>query len=257
MKIESIRTTLIIKEDNLFKILESHLKIIPEKSILAVTSKIISLGEGRIESPGKIDKPALIKKEADFYLTPNEGKKHFLTIKNNILIPSAGIDESNVDGGYVLWPKNLQRWANKIRRYLIERFRLKYVGVIITDSRTTPLRSGTSGVGIAHSGFLATNDYIGQPDLFSRPLRVTKANIIDGLAAAAVMVMGEGNEQTPLAIISDLPFVKFKKNNPSKKELASLAISLEDDLYAPLLKAVRWKKSRQDRQCSRRYRKRL
>jgi len=128
-------------------------------------------------------------------------------------MPSAGIDESNSNGFYILHPKDLQETANKIRIYLCKRFKLKNVGVLITDSKTTPLRWGTTGVALAHSGFLALNDYIDTPDIFGRKLKVTKVNISDGLAAAAVLVIGEGREQTPLAIISETASVKFQVSN--------------------------------------------
>jgi len=243
MKVNAIRTSVIKRKDNnLLEILDRFIKKMPERSVLAISSKIIALCEGRVIEPGDIEKTKLIQKEADVFLLPSADQNHILTIKNNILIPSAGIDESNSDGGYVLWPADPQKWANKIRSYLKKRLELKEIGAIVTDSRTTPLRWGTSGVAVAHSGFSATNDYIGRPDLFGRPLQVTKANVADALAAAAVLVMGEGNEQTPMALISDLPFVNFQKNNPSKKELANLTIPLEDDIYSPLLKSVEWRK---------------
>ena len=50
--------------------------------------------------------------------------------------------------------------------------------------------------------------------------KVTKVDVVNALASAAVLVMGEGAEQTPLAVISDVPFVEFQntlcgeKNNP-------------------------------------------
>jgi dihydrofolate synthase / folylpolyglutamate synthase len=71
---------------------------------------------------------------------------------------------------------------------------------------------------------------------------VTKVNVVDALAAAAVLVMGEGSEQTPLAIISDLPFVTFYDRDPSMEELQQLRIAIDDDLYGPLLTSVRWRK---------------
>ena len=215
----------------------------PEDSVLAVTSKIISLCEGRVIKIGEVDKDELIKREAEFFLPRKLSRyKIIFAIKNGILAPSAGIDESNADGYYVLWPRDPQKTANEIRKYLKKKFRLKKVGVIITDSKTTPLRWGTSGVAIAHSGFAALKDYIGTSDVFGRKLKMTKANIMDALAATAVLVMGEGAEQTPLAIIEDLPFVKFKSSDPSKSELRDLKIELDDDLYAPMLKAVKWRK---------------
>jgi dihydrofolate synthase / folylpolyglutamate synthase len=98
---------------------------------------------------------------------------------------------------------------------------------------------------LAHSGFQAINDYRGTPDLFGRPLRMTKVNVVDALATAAVVVMGEGNEQTPLALIRDISFVAFQDRNPTEEELQGLHIELDDDLYAPLLTSVPWQRSKQ------------
>lgn len=165
-----------------------------------------------------------------------------ISIKNNLLIPTAGIDESNGDGYYILWPKNPQKSANLIRQHLRNKFKLKKLGVIITDSKTTPLRWGTTGTGIGYSGFDPLNNYIDTPDVFGRHLRVTKANILDGLAAAAVVVMGEGDERTPIAVIEDIPFVRFVDNDPTDTELGNLEISIDDDLYAPLIKNADWHK---------------
>src|SRR6266508_2193439 len=69
----------------------------------------------------------------------------------------------------------------------------------ITDSKTAPLRVGVTGVTLAYSGFQALNDYVGTKDLFGRAWRMIKVNVVDALATAAVLVMGEGSEQTPLA----------------------------------------------------------
>ena len=56
--------------------------------------------------------------------------------------------------------------------------------------------------------------------------------------------MGEADEQTPLAVLSDLPFVQFQAEDPSEAELRGLHIAPEDDLYAPLLKSVAWQAGR-------------
>jgi len=243
MIITSIKTPRIIPfSQNIIGIIERAVCSFQEKSILVITSKIISLCEGQVIKTNAIDKNSLIEKEADYFLPSWKNQYGItLTIKNDILIPSAGIDESNAAGYYVLWPKNPQETANEIRKYLCSRFKIKKAGVIITDSTTAPLRLGTTGIAIAHSGFRANNNYIGKMDLFGRKLQVTKANIVDGLAAAAVVVMGEGNEQTPLAIICDVPFVVFQARNPVKKELQSRKISIQKDVYSLLLMAIKWK----------------
>lgn len=223
-------------QTKLFEILDKYLPVLQENSILAITSKIVSICEGRVAK--NVDKHDLIKQEADLMLASQKNIYGIdLTIKNNILIPNAGIDESNGAGYFILWPKNPYKTAAAIRSYLQKRFKLKNIGVIITDSKTTPLKWGTTGTCLAYSGFMALNNYIGKKDIFGRKLQFTKANIADGLAAACVLVMGEGQEQTPLCLIEDVPFVDFS----IKKE--DLKISLSEDLYAPLLTSVKWKKS--------------
>lgn len=247
MKIVAIKTYKITKKDHdLFAILDQYLpEKLPEESIVAVTSKIVSICEGRVLPVENTDKDELVRKEADLYLPKEENKYGvFLTVKDSLLVPTAGIDESNGEGYYVLWPKNAQLTADKVREYLKKRFSLKKVGVIITDSKTTPLRWGTSGVAIAHSGFMALKNYIGTPDIFGKDFQMTKASISDALAASAVLVMGEGSEQTPIAVITDVPFVEFQDRNPTIKELNELKISIDDDLYGSILKRAPWRKGK-------------
>lgn len=245
MQIRTIKTSKITSgKEILIEILDKYVVSINEGSVLVITSKIVALCEGSVVKISEsVDKKELIKKHSDYYI-PSELNKYdmTITITDNLLIPTAGIDESNAAGYYVLWPKDAQKTANEVRKYLVKRFGLKKVGVLITDSKTTPLRWGTTGVGIAQSGFLALRDYIGKPDIFGRLMKVTKANIMDGLAAAAVLVMGEGKEQTPLAVIEHIDFVEFQGRDPSKEELESLPISIEDDIYGFILKRVPWKK---------------
>lgn len=71
---------------------------------------------------------------------------------------------------------------------------------------------------------------------------MTKADVVDSLAISAVLVMGEGAEQKPMAVISDISFVKFVKDNPSPKELAELKVKMDDDYHRMLLKSVKWRK---------------
>jgi len=242
MKVKSIKTEPIVVGNNLLKILDKSISELTNNSVVAVTSKIISICEGNVAKISENNKDLLIKEQADYYLSKKNKYDFFLSIKNNIMIPSAGIDESNGNGYYVLWPKNPQNSANIIREYLSKKFKVNNLGVIIVDSKTTPLRWGVTGVAVSHSGFLALNNYIGSKDIFGKEFKVEKVNVADALAASAVLVMGEGNEQTPIAIIEDIPFVQFKNKNPSEKELKELAISIEDDLYGQILKSVKWKK---------------
>ncbi len=231
---------------SLEQFLDESIKKLADGSVVAITSKVVAICEGRVVPIGSVDKQKLVEQESDYFIPAELSKYEFsFTLLHNTLIPAAGIDESNGDGNYILWPKNPQNSANKIRLYLKDRFKLKRIGVLIVDSTAYPLRYGTVNIVIAHSGFLATNDYRGQPDLFGRPFKVSISSVAGGLAAAAGVVMGEGTEQTPIAIIKDVPFVKFQDRNPTKKELDSFYIPiLKDDLFAPFLSKMPWQKGR-------------
>lgn len=250
MVITPIKTHRITEKDtNIFNVIDTYINTLEENTILVVTSKIVSICEGRIQKINPetehMDKENLVKEESEMYLDKSENQYGFyLTITQNLLIPTAGIDESNGNGFFILWPKDPYGTANKIREHLSEKFGVNNIGVIITDSKTTPLRWGTTGVSIAHSGFNALNNYMGKPDLFDRTMRVTKSNVADGLAAGCVAVMGEGQEQTPLAVISELTNVEFTNRNTSDEEIKQLRISLDDDVYSPILKRAPWQKGK-------------
>ena len=245
MKVTPIKTHKITDKDSDIKVvLDRYITSLSEKSVVVVTSKIVSICEGRIHKKiSDQQKDGYVKQEAEYYL-PREFNQYgfMISINHNILVASAGVDESNGNGYYVLWPKDPQQSANDIRSYLIKKHHLKSVGVIISDSKLTPLRWGVTGVSLVHSGFESIYSYVGKPDIFGRKMRAEKSNIADSLATAAVLVMGEGDGQQPLAIIEDVDFVHFQDRNPSKQEIDSIKITLEDDVYSSMLTSVKWKK---------------
>lgn len=245
MKITALKTHKITTKDrDITKILDQYLPQLQENSIIVIASKIIAITEGRVfqASPEQLEE--IIVNEADQYL-PKEVNKYnlYITIKNNYLTYSSGIDESNVENGYVLWPKNPQQSANFIRQHLIKKYGLKKIGIIISDMAALPLQRGVIGGAIAFSGFKPLNDITDTPDLFGREFKYTRVGIFNGLAAAASVVMGEGAEQTPIGLIEDIPFVEFANRDPTDDELQSTTIPLDEDLYGPLLKALDWRKA--------------
>lgn len=229
-------------KDDLFSLIKESVFSLGEKSIIVITSKIVAIGQGRCVKMGeKISKDDLIKKEADFYIDRNRVPQGYciLTIKNDVLIPSAGIDESNANGYYILWPDKPFEIAKEIYNFIKKEYKLKQFGVIITDSHCVPMRLGVLGIGIAYYGFYPLKDYRGKPDIFGRKMKISQANIVDALASAAVLEMGEAAERTPIAIIEDVKNIKFG-NFPKKGD--ELSVSKEEDIYAPLLKGVKWDK---------------
>lgn len=247
MKITGIKTDIIrVGEHTLASFLDAYVPELREGSVVAFATKVISVCEGRVVPLEGNEKDALIKQETSYYLPSHTNPYNVtLSITHNLMVASGGIDESNAGDNYVLWPKDLQASVNAIREHLAAKFKLQKLGVILTDSTTRPFQWGTTGLGIAYSGFKPLKSYIGTPDIYGREFKFHQNNIMNGLAAAAVVVMGEGNEQTPLAIIEDVPFVEFVPRNPTTEELAQLRISLEEDLYSLLLKNAPWEKGDQ------------
>lgn len=241
------KTKAVIVGDSLFTILDNSLPKLSNGDILVITSKIVSICEGAVvKNYSSVDKYELIKKEADYYLDVPISHTYgvTITIKDNKLVANAGIDESNGNGYFILWPREPFISASKIWNYVRDKHRVQKLGVIITDSHIMPLQWGTRGRAIAWCGIEPLKNYIGSPDIFGHNLHATKASVIDGLAAAAVTVMGEGNEQTPLAIIKDASSVIFQDHSPTKNEIEALVIKPADDIYAPILTSVSWKSAK-------------
>lgn len=246
MKIIAIKTPLVKPGDDITAIISQNIKRLPEKSVVAIASKVFSFCERRLvekKTGTKNEKHELVKQEAEYYLNPHSSKYNLmLTVKRNWIFVNAGIDESNAANQYALWPIDPQRSVNRVWRFLRQHYRLKSVGVIMTDSRSFPLNWGVVGHGIAHCGFDPLKSYIGRPDLFGRIMQMEQVNLIQSIAAAAVLVMGEGNEQTPIATITDLDHIVFKNREPTDAQLRKLHISMTDDAFAPLLLKAPWKK---------------
>lgn len=234
VSVTALKTKTFSVGENLVDFIDASVdrKLISENMILAITSKIVSLAENRLVDRSSIDKNSLVKKEADVFLGElNYGS--LLTIKHGLLIASAGIDESNSkSGAYILYPQDPFRSAQNLWQDLRKKWSIQNLGLLLTDSHTSPLRRGVTGICLSYWGFKPIKNMIGGKDLFGRELQMTQINYADALASMAVMVMGEGSESQPLAVIHYAP-VEFSDH--SKKE--DLLMPLEQDLYAPFMKS--------------------
>ena len=203
MDIQAIKTRVFREHEDLFRFVIEHLPRLKDQSVLVVTSKIVALGEGRTrpntESGAKV---RAIRAESDWAV---KTKYVWLTLKDEMFMASAGIDESNANGKLILLPKDSFRAAARLRTKLIRHYRIRHLGVIITDSRTIPLRAGVVGMAIGYAGLRGLRNYQAQRDIFGRKFRFTRVDMADSLAAAAVLLMGEGDERQPLAVVSHAP----------------------------------------------------
>jgi F420-0:gamma-glutamyl ligase len=238
MNLKAFKTKLFREGDNLTAFITSEIKCIPENSVLVVTSKIVALSERRVViAEDEKEKIEIIKKESDFAMRT---KYTWLTIKNGTVLASAGVDESNADGKIILLPKDSFKTASQLRTKLIKYYKVKNLGIIISDSRLLPLRAGVVGIALGYAGFKGVRDYIGKPDLFGRLLKMSRTDIADSLATAAVLLMGEGDERQPLALVTNPPVVFVDKVNKNE-----LKIDIKEDVYQPLfekIKKIKFKK---------------
>ena len=236
MQVRAIKTRVFKPREDLAGFIKRYVRKLPDRSILVVTSKIVALSEGRIvRYKNQKQKEALIKAESQW---AKKTKYTWLTIKDDTVMASAGIDESNADGQLILLPKDSFKTARSLRNDLKKHYRIKHLGVLITDSRLMPLRAGVVGVAVGYAGFKGIRDYVGKPDLFGRKLTVSRTDVADSLATSAVLVMGEGREQTPLGVLLDAP-AEF--GNKVKRQ--ELHIGVDDDVYSPLYRKL-WRNRR-------------
>ena len=231
MQITPIHTRIFKEKENLPSFIAEHLPRVPEKTVLTVSSKLVCLWKGlSVPYESLAQKEQLIQRESEAALqTPLA----WLTIKSGMIMTNAGIDESNADGKLLLLPQDCYACAEELRAALRQKWNVKQLGVIITDSMILPLRAGVIGAAVAYAGFKGVKDLRGTPDIFGKKLSVTLVNAADALAAACALTMGEAAEQRPLCRVEQAPVEFVDKTDPDE-----IKDPPEDDLYTPLLKAV-------------------
>lgn len=187
--------------------------------VVAVAQKVVSKAEGRIVRLATVepsDRARDIARQADkdprvveLILRESRGvirvSRGVIITEHNtgVILANAGIDRSNLAGSdeaALLLPAEPDASACRLRERLESDFGVQ-LGVIVTDSIGRAWRLGTVGTAIGCAGVLALNDLRGQSDLFGRQLQVSEVAVADSLAAAAVLVMGEAAEGTPLVLI--------------------------------------------------------
>jgi len=147
--------------------------------------------------------------------------------KQGLVCINAGADKSNVEGedAYALLPRDSDESAERIRSE-ITKLTGKRVAVIISDTYSRPFRRGQVEFAIGVAGLNPFRDYRGKRDLFNYVLRVKNTAVADEIASAAELVMGQGGEGVPVAIIKNLG-VEWKESHSS----TDLLISKDEDLF--------------------------
>lgn len=249
MKVTAIKTDVVKIGDDVYEFLDKFLPEDLENKVLVVTSKILALSEKNVVKPsGKFkhesdEKHDIARKEVDYYTDPHSSKYNLmLSIIHHTLLMNGGIDSSNSQGHYVLLPKDPYQWAKDIWEYLRKKHQLKNFGVIVSDSKSFPLKWGRVGTALAFCGFKALANKVGEKDLFDREIEMTHVGVAEGIATAAVLEMGEVDEAQPLCLVEDISQIEFVDHPPTQKELDFLHIDIKDDAFAPILLKANWHK---------------
>jgi coenzyme F420-0:L-glutamate ligase/coenzyme F420-1:gamma-L-glutamate ligase len=148
--------------------------------------------------------------------------------KDGLICLNAGVDKSNVKGAFIYsrLPPDSNVSANKILSRL-EELSEKRLAVIIADTYSRPIRVGQVEFAIGVAGMDPIVDYRGQQDMFGYNLRYKYVALADEAAAAAELVMGQGMERTPVAIIRGLDRLKRSLDrNLSRKLLLGRRLDL-------------------------------
>lgn len=185
--------------------------VIAESALASAEDRIISLADvipGR-EAEKYAEEHSMDPRVAEIVISESDeiigGIPGFLLcIKDDTLLPNAGVDGSNTpEGTIVPLPADPNGSASRIKGGIREKTGSD-VAVLIIDSRTHAMRLGVSGVTIGCSGMNAVTDCRGKNDLYGRTLEVTRRAVGDCIASAAELVMGEADECIPVVIIRGL-----------------------------------------------------
>jgi len=192
--------------------------------VMVIAQKIVSKAEGRsvelatvkpsaraIALAKEIQKdPRLVELILSESVRVVRSRPNVLIVEHRLgfVMANAGIDQSNVgptDGveRALLLPVNPDGSAEALRARLSAQHGVA-LAVIITDSFGRAWRRGTAGVAIGAAGLPALLDLRGNPDLFGRTLQVSISGFADEIAAAASLVMGQGDEAQPVVLVRGL-----------------------------------------------------
>ncbi len=217
---------------------------IEDGDILVVAQKIVSKAEGRVFQLKNVKPSEKAKKIAETTLKdPNfvervmqasrkivkaSSDTLIVETENGILCINAGMDKSNVEGedSYALLPRDSDDSARRIRQKIME-ITGKKVAVIISDTYSRPFRKGQVEFAIGIAGINPFRDYRGQEDLYNYVLKVKNIAIVDEIAAAAELVMGQGSEGIPVAIVKNLDRAELTEDC----SINDLFISKQEDLF--------------------------
>jgi coenzyme F420-0:L-glutamate ligase/coenzyme F420-1:gamma-L-glutamate ligase len=222
---------------------------IEDNDLIVVAQKIFSKSEGRmiklkdvLPSEKAEELAKATKKDSRFIELVLRETKRIIKVSNEALLVedkrgliciNAGIDKSNVKGrgNYALLPEDPDKSAEKCCMD-IKKLTGKNVGVIISDTYSRPFRRGQVNFAIGIAGVNLFRDYRGKKDLFGQVLKVKNVAVVDEVAAAAELLMGQATEKSPVVILRGLDDVSVSSG---ESRTSGLFISNKEDLFRDAL----------------------
>ena len=217
--------------------------------VIVAAQKIFSKAEGRVVrlrdvvASRKAQRLAkIVGKDPRFVELVLRETKRVLKASRDILLVedvrglvciNAGIDKSNVHGRseFALLPENPDRSAEECRKR-IHQLTGRDVSVVICDTYSRPFRRGQVNFAIGIAGINLFRDYRGTKDLFGRVLTVKNVAVVDEIAAAAELVMGQAKEGRPVVIFKGLDRSVVLHE---KCDIEEVFISRKEDLFRNVL----------------------
>ncbi|MBY0472870.1 coenzyme F420-0:L-glutamate ligase [Patescibacteria group bacterium] len=199
-----------------------------DSDVLVLAQKIVSKAEGAV-----VDLQTITASAEALQLAAQTGRdprlvqvyldeaKEVLAVKGRMIITrhklgfvgsSSGVDRSNIApheaGRVVLLPRDPDNSARVVRARVLEHTG-KTIAVIINDSCGRDYRDGSVGmaIGIAGIGAIETAEKV---DLFGN-VSHPRIALVDEIAAAASILMGQAGEGVPAVLVRGLTFTVSEK----------------------------------------------
>jgi coenzyme F420-0:L-glutamate ligase/coenzyme F420-1:gamma-L-glutamate ligase len=223
--------------------------MIEDGDVIVIAQKIVSKAESRVVELERVVPSAraeglagITGKDPRFIELVLKETKRVIKVSREVLLVedkrgliciNAGIDKSNVEGrtSFALLPKDPSASAEKYRS-AIKELAGRSVAVVVCDTYSRPFRRGQVNYAIGVAGLKLFRDYRGKRDLFGQVLKVKNVAVVDEIAAAAELLMGQAREATPVVILRGLD---GEAGSCEECSIRELFISSKDDLFRDAL----------------------
>ena len=164
----------------------------------------------RLVEKGLINLEHIARDKGRAYQVVREIPCLLIVKRGDHIYSDAGLDFSNHPKGIVsIPPENPDKYAREIRERIKE-ITGREVAVIISDTEVTPF-IGSLDLARGSSGIEVVSRRFGDPDRYGKPKFGGIDNIVDELACASALLMGQTSEGIPAVLIRGLKYVRSEE----------------------------------------------